>query len=290
MEQTKGYLRLKGKILFLDKATNRGNSAKNNLSFAIKTSHDNTVPVQIGDWINSKLNVKVKNSEMEKALEYPEQDAVSSIQDLFKDGDSVYINCRVEVDTYYKKPIYIVSAIYSEKEDINFDSDTFEEVNELVMPIIISEKRTKESVQAGITNYVGDMINIDLKLNDEVISQFFTENIKVGDLVPCTITVRHTPNYTDEETTSTSTATRTTLKGKTIGGNTNSGSKYRKYDGYIDYLEVADVDNTKITSKKYTRAEIAEAIEATETKLERIAIESENKKSNSSEEDDDLPF
>lgn len=288
MEQTKGYLRIKGKVIFLDKATNRGNSVKNNLSFAIKTSSDNTVPVQIGDWINSKLNVKIKSSDMEKALEYPEQDAVSQVQSLFKDGDSVYVNCRVEVDTYYKKPIYIVSAIYSEKEEIDFD--TFEEVNELVMPIIVSEKSTKESVQAGITNYTGDMINIDLKLNDEVISQFFAENVKVGDLVPCTITVRHTPNYIDEETTSTSTA-RTTLKGKAIGGNTNSGSKFRKYDGYIDYLEIADVDNTKITPKKYTRAEIAEAIEALETKNERIALQNESKNnSTQSVEDDDLPF
>jgi hypothetical protein len=289
MEQTKGYLRLKGKILFLDKAVARGNSAKNNLSFAIKTSSDNTVPVQIGDWINSKLNVKIKSSDMEKVEEYAEQAAVNDIQNLFKDGDSVYVNCRVEVDTYYKKPIYIISAIYSEKEVIDFDSESFEEVNELVMPIIVSEKPSKESVQAGITNYVGDMITIDLKLNDEVISQFFTENVKVGDLVPCTITVCHKPNYTDEETTSTSTV-RTTLKGKTIGGNTNSGSKYRKYDGYIDYMEIADVDNTKITSKKYTRAEIAEAIEATETKLERIALENENKKSNVIDEDDELPF
>jgi len=122
MEQTKGYLRVKGKIWSLNNKEAKEFDSIKSLSFGIQTSKDNSLFLQVGEWKNTKLNVKIKAEGMTEVEEINEQEAINVIKELFKDGDSVYVNMRAEVDTYRKTIKYLVNKIYIEKEPIDFES------------------------------------------------------------------------------------------------------------------------------------------------------------------------
>ena len=85
MEQTKGYLRLEGKIWGLNNKEPFTNSAKRSLSFGLQSSKTNTNYVQVGDWINSPLNVKLKANSDDKVTELGEQEAIDFVKANFKD-------------------------------------------------------------------------------------------------------------------------------------------------------------------------------------------------------------
>lgn len=284
MEQTKGYLRLKGKIWGLNNKEPKTNDSGSmrSLSFRINTRKDNSLFLQVGKWSNSRLNVKVKGEGMDKVEELNEQEAIDKIMEIFKDGDSVFVNCRAEVNTFSKKIDYLVSQIYIEKEPIDFDSDDFEEVNELKTPIVITEKASDNKVKAGVVNYQGEMLELDFSLSDEDVNNYFKENAKVGDLLKASIEVINEPNYVDSGDTE-KVKERKTLKGKVIGGGDNQNR--RKIDGYINKLEIVDIDIETSSPKKYTREEIREALELVENKQNTVS-----NNANDSEDDGDLPF
>jgi|GEM_PF-3634970 len=281
MEQTKGYLRLEGKIWGLNNKEPFTNSVKRNLSFGIQSSKTNSNYVQVGDWKNTKLNVKLKSNTDDEVTELNEQDAIDFVKDNFKDGDSVYLNIRADVDTYHKKLNWIVSNMYKKSEDINFDSDDFEEVNELNQAIIITEKPTDESVKVGVTTFKGEMVELELSLEDDVIKNYMTSNAKVGDLMQVTIKVDNRPIYEEGQSKST-TEERTTLKGRKVGGN-NSGN-YKKIKDRKLVMELVDIDVEKTESKKYTRDEIRESINSAEFTPKT------NNTSNDVSDEEDLPF
>jgi hypothetical protein len=218
---------------------------------------------------------------MEKVEELSEQDAIDKIMEVFKDGDSVVINCRTEVNTYSKKLDYLINQIYIEKEPIDFNSDDFEEVNELKTPIIITEKPSGKKVKAGMVNYQGQMLELEFDLSDEDVNNYFVESVKVGDLLKVSAEVVNRPNYTDEVSTENK-QVRKTLKGKIIGN--NEGSTRRNFDGYISKIEIVDVDIDLSTPKKYTREEIRTALEEVE-RVQNKVVDSQ-----SDEDDGDLPF
>ena len=157
MEQTKGYLRLEGKIWGLNNKEPFSNSVKRSLSFGLQSSKTNTNYVQVGDWKNSKLNVKLKANSDDEVTELNEQEAIDFVKSNFKDGDSVYLNIKADVDTYHKKLNWIVSQMYKKSEVIDFDSSEFEEVNELNQVIVITEKPSNGKVKAGVTTYKGEI-------------------------------------------------------------------------------------------------------------------------------------
>jgi hypothetical protein len=279
MEQTKGYLRVKGKIWSLNNKEAKEFDSIKSLSFGIQTSKDNSLFLQVGEWKNTKLNVKIKAEGMTEVEEINEQEAINVIKELFKDGDSVYVNMRAEVDTYRKTIKYLVNQIYIEKEPIDFESETFEEVNELSQSVIIIEKSVNKTVKVGITTYREEMVEQDLKLTDDDINDYFEENVKVGDVMKLSISVNRKPNYVDGE----DETERKTLKGKTV----KTGR--RNIDGYIESLEVTDVDLQKTEKKKYEKSEIREALEKTEAIATKRATSSEHKASDTLK-DSDLPF
>lgn len=285
MEQTKGYLRLKGKIWGLNTANEKTNDkgSMRSLSFKLNTSKDNSLFIQVGKWVNSPLNVKIKGRDMEKPEEFAEQEAIDKIKELFKDGDSVYVNCRADINVYSKRIDYLVSQIYIEKDSIDFNSEEFQEINELNMPVIITEKPNDGEVKAGVVNYYGEMFELDLSLSDKDVNNYFVENVKVGDLIKTTIEVINKPNYVDGVTESSK--ERKTLKGKTIGGSNNQ--EKRKIDGYISKLEIVDVDIEKSESRKYERNEIREALDKVNN---RVTKESTNDNLRKEDDDNDLPF
>jgi hypothetical protein len=274
MEQTKGYLRLEGKIWGINNKKVYENDTKRSLSFGLQTAKDNSLFVQVGDWKNSTLNTKVKVDPNGEVEELNEQDAIDNIKDNFKDGESVYINCRVDVDTYHKKINYLIGDIYKKSEAIDFDSAEFEEVNELVQSVVVTEKPEGSTVKLGVANYKGAMVELVAKLNDKDVKDYFIENVKLGDLMKITLRVVRKPIYEDKgEVTE-----RKTLKGKVIktGGRTISG--------YEEFIEVVDVDPAKTTREKYDRNDITEALASAEYK------KSTNSASDTKVEEEELPY
>lgn len=256
MEQTKGYLRLEGKIWGLSNKEPYANDLKRSLSFGLQTAKDNSLFVQVGDWKNSTLNTKVKIDPNGEVEELNEQDAIDKIKANFKDGESVYINCRVDVNTYRKKIDYLIGDIYKKSDVIDFDSSEFTEVNELVQSVVVSEKPEGSTVKLGVANYKGAMVELEAKLNDADVKDYFIENVKLGDLMKITMRVVRMPIYEDKgEVTE-----RKTLKGKVI----KSGGK--NITGYDEFIEVVDVDPAKTTREKYDRNDITEALALAEFK------------------------
>lgn len=291
MEMTKGYLRLEGKIWGLNNKEPFANSVKKSLSFGLQSSKTNTNYVQVGDWISSKLNVKIKANPDDEVTELGEQEAIDFVKANFKDGDSVYLNIRADVDTYHKKLVWIISQMYKKSEAIDFDSADFEEVNELNQSVIITEKANDGKVKVGVTTYYGEMLELELALEDEVVKEYFEENAKVGDLMHVTIDVDNRPIYEEGEVeTGEPSKERTTLKGKKIGG--ENKKSYRKIKSRDLVLSISDVDTEKNEKSKYTRDEIREALEKTENKQSNKSNSSSSTTNNdtTSVTDDDLPF
>lgn len=283
MEMTKGYLRLKGVIWGLNNKEPFTNDYKRSLSFKLNTSKENSLFLNVGGWKNTSLNVKIKGEDMDKPEEVNEQEAIDRIKELFKDGDSVYVNCRADINTYNKRIDYIVSQIYIEKEKIDFTSEDFEEVNQLVMPVVIIDKPKNGTASAGVVDYRGNMVELELSLTDEDVNGYFLENVKVGDLLKPTMEVINKPNYVDggEET-----PVRKTLKGKAIGGT----STRRKQDGFISKIEVVDLDVDKSEPRKYTREEIRQALEGQPVVPKTEKAEIKTKVESKQEVEEDLPF
>ena len=126
MQQTKGYFSTKGKIWKLNNNEGHENptGTMRSLSFAVQTQKDNTIYVQVGKWANSKLNVKIKGKDMENVEQINEQELINKIKDLFKDGDSVYISCRSDVNTYKEGRLdLLVNQMYLSDKEINFDDE-----------------------------------------------------------------------------------------------------------------------------------------------------------------------
>ena len=286
MEQTKGYWRLEGKIWGLNNKKPFENSVKRNLSFGIQSSRTNTNYVQVGDWKNSKLNVKVKVNKDEEVKELSEQDAIDFIKENFKDGDSVYLNVRSDVDTYHKRLNFIVSQIYKKSEPIDFDLEDFTEVNELKQSIVITEKPSDEKLKVGVSKYKGEMVEVELNLSDEDVKDYFLENAKSGDFMNVFIKINNKPIYEDgkgNDNSELDIKTTKTLKGRVVEQGTKK-NKFRKITGHDLSFDVIDVDIEKTESKKYTREEIREALEIANV---------EPKKSNNDTvviDDDDMPF
>ena len=274
MEQTKGYVTLKGKIWGLDNKKPYENDYIKSISFGLQTKKDNSIFVQLGQWKNTTLNVKLKGQGMEEILEINECEAVDKFKEMFSDGDSVFINVRAEVNPLKKTINYLVNQVYIENQAINFDADNFEETNFFNTGVIVVEKPVDNKILVGLTNYQGKMIEQELQLNDEEINEYMVENADVGDMIRLSISINRKPNYVDNEEV---TSTRKTLKGKVI----ETGGR-RNIDGYTEFLEVIDVDVEKTEKKKYTRPEIRAAIDEAEVSATPATAPVPN--------DDDLPF
>lgn len=279
MEQTKGYFGLKGKIWGLsNKKPNQNDSGTmRSLSIAVNTRKDNSLFVQVGKWTNSTMNIKIKTKDMEKAEEVNEQEAIDRILKEFKDGDSVYINCRTDVNDFSKRIDYMVNQIYILDSELDFENETFEENNALNTGVVILEKPNGETLRGGLVDFRGNMIEVEFNLYDEDVKNYFIENAKVGDLMKVTAKVVNRPIYEEGRNTSTGTV-RKTLKGKVIEGNNSR----KKVKDYVKELEIIDVDIDKTESKKYDREEIRKA-------LEDRNVGTNNKK-DTKEDDGDLPF
>ena len=283
MQQTKGYFSTKGKIWKLNNNEGHENptGTMRSLSFAVQTQKDNTIYVQVGKWANSKLNVKIKGKDMENVEQINEQDAINKMKDLFKDGDSVYISCRSDVNTYKEGRLdLLVNQIYLSDKEINFDDEDFKETNRLTQKVVIIERPEGDRVKVAIVDYSGKAIEQELRMYDEDIKEYFADNIKVGDELSLTLRVVNKPIY--DNSSSESKEIKTLKKGviKT------EGKSKGRITGHESYLEIVDVELDNIEKKKYERSEIRETLENSKY----IPSGDNNSNESTDEDDDSMPF
>lgn len=245
-EQTRGYVFLVGTIAGIDNKEPRRTEYKNELNIRVKTDKDNSVFAKVGGWNNSSLSVKFKPQGMEQADEIPVGEAPDVLQDYFKDGDSVLVRGSIDVNTYKEGRLdIIVNGIYACSEEINFDSETFEERNEVKISGVITEPINNETIQVMFVNYKGETIKKDLVAKNQIIKDFL-KTVQVGDLVPFTLSAINRPVYEYLEEDPSNSQSRKTLLGKTIGK-----QRKRKIIGSESYFEIADIDVEKIEKNKY---------------------------------------
>ena len=257
IEETKGFLAIRGKIFGLDNKEAFENDYKRSLSFGINTSKDNGIFVTVGGWKNSALTVNVKGEGMEKAVKVTEQEAIDEIQGLFKNGDSVFIGLRADINTYSKRIDYVINKIFIADEEIDFDASDFEEKNELTIPAIITEKLKADKQKVIFTTYKGEPLEQELTIEDQDIKGFFDKEVKVGDVVPVILQVVKKPIYEEVEETKEDKPVekaRTTFKGKSVGG--TQQKKRGKIVGNIDLLVIVDIDTEKIKKSEYKVADL----------------------------------
>lgn len=247
-EQTKGYVFLVGTIAGIDNKEPRRTEYKNELNIRIRTDKDNSVFAKVGGWNNSSLSVKFKPQGMEQADEIPVGEAPDVLQDYFKDGDSVLVRGSIDVNTYKEGRLdIVVNGIYACSEEINFDSETFEERNEVKIPGIVAGEFDGEKIPVMFANYKGETMTQSLKVENEVIKEFLA-GVNIGDLIPFTLSVVNRPIYEVVAEESKETTARKTLLGKTIGG---SNKTKRKIVDNEKAIIIQDIDVEKIVERKY---------------------------------------
>ena len=247
-EQTKGYVILVGKVAGIDNKEPRKTEYKNELNIRVRTDKDNSVFARVGGWNNSPLSIKFKAQGMEQADEFPIGDAPDVLQDYFKDGDSVLVRGTIDVNTYKEGKLdIIVNGIYACKEEIDFDSETFEDRNEVKISGIIAGEFDGETIPVMFVNYKGQTITQSLKAENELIKEFLA-TVNAGDLVPFTLSMVNRPIYEVVSEGNQETPTRKTLMGKTIGGGNKTK---RKIVGNEQAILIQDIDVEKIEKNKY---------------------------------------
>lgn len=245
-EQTKGYVFLIGEIYGIDNKEPNKTQYKNTLKVRVKTNKTNSVFAIAGGWNNSPLSCKLKAQGMDTAEEIPVGEVADVLQDYFHDGDSVLVRGAIDVNTYKEGRLDInISGIYSTTDPVNFDTDNFEERNEVVIPFICSELYKDNTIGAKFVTYKGETIDQILRVEYEPIKQYLA-SAELGDLIPVTLSVRNVPIFEETEGDS-GEKTRKTLMGKKIGGNNSK----RKIVGSDNYLLIIDVDTEKAEKKKY---------------------------------------
>lgn len=252
IEQTKGFLSLRGEIYGLSKEPFETGSKKT-LNLTIKTTEGKRVPVKLGNWSNSQLKVKYKCEGMDSAVDVLESDAIDEIKDVFSDGDSVFVSCRVDVNTYKDGSLdFYVNKIFIAKEKIDFNASDFKEVNALETTAIISEAPEKGVQKVMFATYRGETLERELIINDGDIQAYFDE-CNVGDEVKIVLNVTKEPIYDEsQKSDNKETKVKKTLKG---GVQTTGGGK-GKIIGTLDILTVEDVVLDSEVKGKYTMLDL----------------------------------
>lgn len=252
MEQTKGYLRLKGEVYNLEKETYE-NSSSRTQTLIIKTSDKNRVKINLGKWKNSSLNVKMKCEGMDKAIDINEQEAIEEIKASFNEGDTVFVNCRMDVNTYKEGSLdFQLSNIYISENKIDFAATDFEEVSELKTDVVITEK-IKDGIQkVALVTYKGDKLIRNLIVKDQDIAAYLKDEVNVGDVLNVFINIGFEPVYGEKEESKTDESARKTFKNRNVGGTNSKG----KIIGNKEVFVITDIDVEKNQKGKYTVEEL----------------------------------
>jgi len=159
----------------IEKGENKGKSWRS-IRFLLKTSSDNSIPVELYGAERSFVNFYNKKEKINKKAEWskkdltapdgyelivPEYDIVKKINDKFHDGEVVLIVGQCQFSTYVnnsgvtlRQIKYVINRIHSSKEALEFDKEDFIEKNEFTQDIVINsvEEEKEDAVKKLIVD------------------------------------------------------------------------------------------------------------------------------------------
>lgn len=239
-EQTKGYATLRGKVYGIDGKEPMATGSKTTLRIRVNTSKGNSVFVTVGGWDNSQLHTTLKAKGMDKSEEFLSPEVPTLLADYFADGDSVFIQGMVEVNTYKEGRLDInATKIFASTDEIDFDAEGFDELAEINIPAIVNGDYSDGKLPVIFATYKGATIEKELVVEEEPIKEFL-KDVKAGDLLPTTIKVKNMAVYGDSE----EVKPRKTLMGRSIGSK-------KTIVGTESSLVLVDIDVDKIELGKY---------------------------------------
>lgn len=252
MEQTKGYLRLRGEVYNLEKEAYE-NSSNRKQTVILKTSENNRVRTMIGQWKDTTFNVKMKCEGMDEPVEINEQEAIDEIKASFNEGDTVVVNCRLDVNTYKDGALdFYINSFYIADKKIDYSAKDFEETAELKTDVIITDKFKNGVQKVAFANYQGNLLYRNLVVKDQDVAEYLTENAEIGDVMNVFINVGYEPIFAEKSEEKSTEPARKTLKNRNIGGQSSRG----KIIGNTEILEIIDIETSKTQKNKYSSEEL----------------------------------
>lgn len=277
IKATSGYLNLTGKIVGLNNKQIKEYPRSKEIQFGIQTKKDNIVYVkasgfkkndddtilveyvdenkkrqtekaQYGDRFfleegRTIIGTKIKKTVDSQIESFPDVDGVDEIKNSFKDGDTVTVGLKAELNTYFSNLQFEVTRIYASSSEIHFDNEAFEEENHgrLWLSFIGVENDTLKGI---IFNKKLENIPLDFKLDTNYITAKDFD-FEQGRLIQIEFEFGRTPIYEDVEVEEKEEKAGFQPKGKYASEKTNSGRKHQQVTGYIDRLVCTGVSDAK---------------------------------------------
>lgn len=274
MNQTKGYLTLEGNIKFLGAKSLKDYDRNKKLIFAIETKPENIIGIEAFGWkkedtddvyvsLPDKTTKKiqyadrewleegetiqgtsVKKDKADKAVTLVDIDAVEFIAANFKNGDSVFVNMKSEIDAYRGSLKYTISKIYPCSKVIDFNSPDFTEENHGVQWVIF------DSIEGSIMNtYIigkkDGVLPIKFELSPDLSPADFAQ-FNAGDALYLDYELVKTAVYKEVEEQAKPEQTGFKSIGKYAGAQTSGGSKFKTIDKYIEKFICVGVKDAKV--------------------------------------------
>lgn len=197
--------------------------------------------------------VGVKGKDDEKPEYILPEDAIDDIMDKFEDGDSVIVVAEKTTsgtDTPFHS--YEIKKIFASKEDVDFESDDFEETAELkdkfiFNSITIKSKDSQAVVDGYSISYTNSPVAVQYIIDwsefeeDEEVAKYLKKNAKFGDMIVADCNVHNRVTYKEVS------------ESKTHVGRSNRSSRgKREIDSEFRALQIIGVE----IEDGYTREEL----------------------------------
>lgn len=278
IKATSGYLNLTGRIISLSNKQIKEYPRSKEIQFGIQTKKDNIVYVkasgfkkddedtilveytdenkkrqtekaQYGDRFfledgRTIIGTKIKKTIDGQVESIVDVDSVEEIKNSFKDGDTVNISLKADVNTYFKSLQFDVTKIYASSKELDFEDEKFEEENH--GRLWLSFVKAEDNVMTGVVfNKKLENIILNFDLDTEYITAKDFE-FEQGRLIQIEYEFGRTPIYEKvevEEKAEDKGGFKP--KGKYANEKTNSGRKYQQVTGYVDRLVCTGVSDAK---------------------------------------------
>lgn len=198
IEQTKGYLRVSGKLFGLnDWHSIYESEYTKRLKFTLKTNTLNSIMVSSKYWFEGNaLEVSIKGKDDKYSSRLKKEDVQLKLLKTFNNGESVDIKCIIDPNIYLDKVYFDMQLLsISSIPDISFDSNSFKEHNSFIQTFVFDSIQ-EDCVKVKLIDYRERISDFDkFKISDNLIETF--SNFEFGDLLKCSGSVNNVPVIID---------------------------------------------------------------------------------------------
>ena len=191
LEQTRGYLKIKGSIFGLDSCHFYENDYTKTMRFGVMTSSLNSNMLTFKYWFDgNSLEVIIKRNKFDKPYKYTKSDVHDKLKETFKDGDYVFAKAIVDISGYMGN-IKIVNQVVA----IYVDSNNSEEINDFDQTMVF-DYLEHNILHCKLIDYNGKSIDYNnFIIDDSLLGEF--ECMNFGDLIRCSGKVVNEPLIQD---------------------------------------------------------------------------------------------